>query len=214
MPKLPFIFALLLFFSACSTEKSTSNTEETVAKDTTETKPQAAPEDNFQTAFSTYFEALQNSDTAAFNQFIHPKYGLWVIEQPGAVPKMTQVHDIRNFGREYQGKSFFTIALEIKQCNLVEEPFPSFDCADLNYDAGKTGYSKDGCFVWDAEKFKTSGYWNYASLSEAKIQQIIETLPLVQKTVLHTNTSFEFHFGKVDDQWYLLFAKIMYPCSA
>ena len=39
-------------------------------------------------------------------------------------------------------------------------------------------------------------------------------LPLVRRSVLHTNTSFEFHFGFVDQQWRLLFAKLIYPCSA
>ena len=205
----------MMLFCACSSEQSTSTTETNTAAlpaDSLDTTPPAAAD--FKAAFANFFEALQNTDTAALNRFIHPKHGLWIIEQPGAVPKMTQVYEIQNFGREYQNRSFFTIAEEMQQCNLTEEAFPSFDCADMNYDAGKTGYSKDGCFVWDAEKFKTSGYWNYASLSENQIQSIKDTLPFVQKTVLHTNTSFEFHFGNIEGQWYLLFAKIMYPCSA
>ncbi|WP_299819795.1 hypothetical protein [uncultured Pontibacter sp.] len=215
MQKLSRLLMALLLLSACSTDRSASNTAETdpAASDTT-AKPSASATTDFDAAFARFFEALHNSDTAAINQFIHPTYGLWIIEQPGAVPKMTQVYDISKFGREYQSKSFFTIAPEVQHCKLTKEAFPAFDCAEMNYDAGKTGFSKDGCFVWEPDKFKSSGYWNYANLSESQLQRIKETLPHIQRSVLHTKTAFEFHFGYVDAQWHLLFTKIIYPCSA
>jgi hypothetical protein len=169
---------------------------------------------SFDVAFAQFWSALQAKDTVRLNQFISPAQGLWLIEQPGALPKMTQVTDIRSFGREYQNRSFFTIAEEVKECDLSEEPFPTFDCADMNYDMGQSGYSKEGCFVWQPDKFQKSGYWDYASLSDPEIEKIKATLPLVQKSVLHTATSFEFHFGYVNQQWRLLFAKLIYPCSA
>lgn len=130
------------------------------------------------------------------------------------MPRMTRVTDIRDFKREFQNRTFFTIREEVKTCDLREETWPSFDCADLNYDVGQSGYSKDGCFVSDPAKFQQSGYWDYASLPDAEIKQIKATLPLLQKSVLHTTTSFEFHFGSVDGQWRLLFAKLISPCSA
>jgi hypothetical protein len=169
---------------------------------------------NFKVAFDKLFYALQQADTTLFNQFIHPEHGLWVIEQPGALPKMTHITKIQKFKREYQDRSFFTIAQDVQKCDLTEGPFPKFDCGDMNYDLGKTGYSKDGCFVGKADKFKSSGYWNYASLPDNKIQQIKNTLPLVNRSVLHTQSSYEFHFGYTNKQWHLLFAKIIYPCSA
>ena len=207
------LFLLLLF--SCNTERPTSTTEQTSqhpAPDSALAIPQTSATTDFHAAFARFFEELHNADTAGLNQFIHPKYGLWIIEQPGAVPKMTQVFEIQKFGREYKNRSFFTIASEVQQCKLTEEAFPSFDCADMEGD--KTGYSKDGCFVWDAEKFKKSGYWDYAGLSAEQLQRIQETLPLVQRSVLHTRSSFEFHFGYLEGQWHLLFAKIIHPCSA
>lgn len=167
---------------------------------------------DFEIAFNRFFAALQTADTAVLNQFIHSELGVWIIEQPGAVPKMTRVTDLRLFKREYQNRSFFTVSQEVKACDLVEEPFPDFDCAAM--DEGHTGYTKDGCFAWNPDKFLTSGYWNYASLTETQIDQVKATLPLVQKSVLHTRTSFEFHFGYVNRQWRLLFSKLIYPCSA
>ncbi|MBB6612794.1 hypothetical protein H7F15_17260 [Pontibacter sp. Tf4] len=169
---------------------------------------------NFTTAFNRFFSALQTSDTVTINTFIHPEKGLWVIEQPGAVPKMTHVTDIRNFKRKYQDRSFLTIKDEVKDCDLKEEAWPTFSCADVDYEKKTSGYSKDGCFVAGPGKFQKSGYWNYASLPESEIQTIKATLPFVQKSVLHTATSFEFHFGFIDGHWRLLFTKLIYPCSA
>ena len=166
----------------------------------------------FETAFQQFFTALQSEDIAMLNHFIHPELGTWIIEQPGAVPNMTRVTDISSFKRHYQEKPFMSIAQEVVACELQEEPFPSFDCAEM--DGKNSGYSKDGCFVWKPEEFRTSGYWNYAGLTETEIDQIKATLPLVDKSVLHTGTSYEFHFGYVNNQWRLLFAKLIRPCSA
>jgi hypothetical protein len=178
-------------------------------------KKSLAPETDtvsFEIAFNRFFEALQAADTAQLNQYIHPEYGIWIIEQPGAMPKMTRITDIRLFKREYQNRSFFTVAREVTACELLKEPFPEFDCADL--DEKHTGYMKDGCFEWEPGKFIKSGYWNYASLSGKQIDQVKSMLPLVQRSVLHTQTSFEFHFGYVGKHWRLLFTKLIYPCSA
>ncbi|PVY38079.1 hypothetical protein C8E01_11949 [Pontibacter virosus] len=169
---------------------------------------------SFEQAFALFMTAIQAADTTTLNQFIHPDQGLWMIEQPGAMPKMTRVTDIREFKREFEGRSFFTIRDEVKTCDPLDEAWPSFDCADMNYDQGQSGYSKDGCFVSAPAKFQKSGYWDYASLTDTDIKQVKAALPLLQKSVLHTATSFEFHFGPVDGQWRLLFAKLIYPCSA
>lgn len=184
--------------------------EEHIRRNNTITQDSA----NFKLAFEHFLQALHSTDTVALNLYIHPDYGLWVIEQPGAVPKMTHVTDFRNFKREYQDRSFFTVREEVKTCDLQEEAWPTFDCADMNYDLGKSGYSKEGCFVAGPTKFQKSGYWDYASLSDAELKQVKAALPLLQKSVLHTATSFEFHFGYLNGHWRLLFTKLIYPCSA
>ena len=223
MKNLLILFSLLFLLNACTSETSNSGTpvdagadkvEGISGNEQTQVKIGSPDSTDFKTAFNNFFQALQTADTATINQFIHPKYGLWFIEQPGAVPKMTYVTDITEFKREYQDRSFFTVAEEMKACDLQEESFPTFDCADMDYEAGESGYSKEGCFVWKPDKFQKSGYWNYASLPMKEIKRIQTTLPRVQKSVLHTNTSFEFHFGYIEGHWRLLFAKLIYPCSA
>ncbi len=197
-----------------TTEQHTDSLANTPDTTTIKTENIATDSTNFTAAFNHFLAAVQASDAETINDFIHPDYGLWIIEQPGAVPKMSLVENINNFKREFQGRSFFTIKDEVKTCNLQQETWPTFDCADMNYDAGQSGYSKDGCFVSGPEKFQKSGYWNYADLPLAQVKRIQTTLPRVQKSVLHTATSFEFHFGYIDNRWNLLFAKLIYPCSA
>ena len=221
MPMPRHLFHLLLLgcilSSACTSREQETSSSDASGIDSLEAlqeEPARKDTADFGEAFEQFFAALQAADTAALNQFVHPELGVWLIEQPGALPKMTHVTDISAFKREYQDRSFFTVAEDVKECDLSEEPFPTFDCADMNYEAGATGYSKDGCFVWQPDKFQKSGYWDYASLTPSQIGQIKAVLPLVRRSVLHTNTSFEFHFGYIDQQWRLLFAKLIYPCSA
>ncbi|WP_242927909.1 hypothetical protein [Pontibacter vulgaris] len=223
MQKLWWCSVLWLTITSCNTDtKITDKTQPDKSTDSLEAvqeeplRQKSATPDTlaFVISFKQFFTALQAADTATINQFIHPKYGLWVIEQPGALPKMTHVTSITDFKREYQDRSFFTVREEVKACDLKEEVWPTFDCADMDYDKKTSGFSKDGCFVSGPGKFPKTGYWDYASLSEAEIESIKSTLPLVQKSVLHTATSFEFHFGYIDGHWRLLFTKLIYPCSA
>lgn len=222
MDRIKWILTGWLLLSSCSSEdRMPVNEAEQEGVDSVEAVQEEPMRENydsdtiaFEEAFSLFFAALQTSDTTTLNRFIAPSHGLWVIEQPGAMPKMTRVTDIRHFRREFEGRSFFTVRNEVKDCYLEEAEWPTFDCADMDYDKGRSGYSKDGCFVWHPGKFTNSGYWNYASLSESEIQTIKESLPFVQRSVLHTATSFEFHFGFIDGHWRLLFSKLIYPCSA
>ena len=216
----------LLGFASCGSEEQNHATQEAAEAKEPESLEEVQEEHqrragipgqdtmHFGTAFALFLKALHTSDTTTLNEFIHPDYGVWIIEQPGAVPKMTFVTDIRKFKREFQGRSFFTLGKEVKECNLLAEPWPTFDCADMNYEKGHSGYSKDGCFVWQPDKFRQSGYWDYASLSDLDKKRVKASLPYLQKSVLHTPTSFEFHFGYLEGHWRLLFAKLIYPCSA
>ncbi|MER2996571.1 hypothetical protein [Pontibacter populi] len=224
MQKLLWLGVTLLLAGSCTSEDSKTENK-TIAEGTdsleaVQEEPQRQDTKStidtiaFEIAFEQFFTALQTSDTATINQFIDPEHGLWIIEQPGALPKMTRVKDISTFKREYQDRSFLTIREEVKTCDLKAETWPTFDCADMDYDKKTSGYSKDGCFVASPGKFQKSGYWDYASLSESEIQTIKATLPFLRKSVLHTATSFEFHFGYIDNHWRLLFTKLIYPCSA
>lgn len=182
--------------------------DEIDGRDTIKAKPQS----EFITVFGQFQSAVYNEDADAFNHFIDPERGVYIIENPGALPRMTLVKDIRNFKREFQGKSFFTIKDRLQTCQPKEEPLPSFNCEGQT--AGSTGYSKEGCFVADAEVFRKTEIHKYASLPENELKNIDKTLPLVQKTVLQTSSSYQFHFGQINGKWKILFIDLRIPCSA
>lgn len=166
----------------------------------------------FQKAFQEFQSAVYNEDPEGVNKFIDPQLGVYIIENPGAMPRMTLVKDIRNFQREFQQRPFFTIKDQFKSCQLKEEDLPTFNC-DGTTDAN-TGYSKEGCFAADAAEFRKTEIYKYASLPEQEVKNIKATLPLVQKTVVQTSSSYRFHFGYLNNSWKVLFIDLRIPCSA
>ncbi len=169
---------------------------------------------SFEQAFGRFFGALQAGDTAALNQFVDAEQGLWLIEQPGAVPAYSHFRTIQQVQRKYQQQPFISINQQVKECQLQQrDVFPEFDCADM--DQGATGFAEDGCFyTFETASFQSTDMWQYADLSEQQAQQVQEMQQQVQATVLHTGSSFRFHFGYRNGQWHLLFADLRVPCSA
>jgi hypothetical protein len=182
--------------------------DEIDGRDTVKTKTPS----EFATFFTQFQTAVYNEDADAFNHFIDSERGVYIIENPGALPKMTLVKDIRSFKRAFQQQSFFTIKTGLQSCKLKEETLPTFNCEGQT--GNNSGYSKEGCFVADADAFRKTDMHRYANLPENELKSIDATLPLVQKTVLQTATSYKFHFGKINGKWKVLFIDLRIPCSA
>ncbi|GHA74498.1 hypothetical protein [Pontibacter akesuensis] len=176
--------------------------------------PAVADTANFQEAFNQFFSALQAGDTAALNSFVAEKAGVWLIEQPGAVPAYTHFSSIQAVKRSYRQLPFTSINQQVQQCQLQQrQTLPSFDCA--NMDQGSTGFAEDGCFYTTAtEDFRNTDMWKYASLTKEQATQVQQLQQQVDVTVLHTASSYRFHFGYRNGRWHLLFADLRVPCSA
>lgn len=175
----------------------------------------AADSVTFEEAFNRFFQALQTKDTAALNSFIDAQQGFWLIEQPGAVPSYTHYKNVQNVKRQHPNQAFTSITERVEQCQLQQrETFPSFSCADM--DGGASGYAEDGCFYsTNTSEFQNTDMWQYdASLSEQQARQVQELQQQVDVTVLHTLSSYRFHFGYRNGRWQLLFADLRVPCSA
>ncbi|MDX5420777.1 MAG: hypothetical protein LPK07_02565 [Hymenobacteraceae bacterium] len=222
------LLALLILLASCGSDQPTTETVETDRTLTSEgidsleavqaenqRKDNTPPGDtiSFEAAFSRFMTALQAGDTVSLNQYIHPEYGLWLIEQPGAVPAFSHFRRIQEVKRNYQNRPFSSINTEVRNCDLQQRNnFPEFDCAWM--DQGKSGYAEDGCFYSTSPSFINSDMWKYASLSEQQQQLVQRAQKQVQITVLHTRSSYQFHFNHDGERWRLLFADLRIPCSA
>ncbi len=167
----------------------------------------------FEAAFAQFLVALQARDTAAVNTFIDPQAGFWLIEQPGAVPAYTHYASVEQVKRHYQQLPFWSVAAQLDSCRLQQrDSFPAFDCALM--DNGGSGYAEDGCFYTNGSAFQGNDMWKYASLGPQQEAQVQALQQRVQRSVLHTRSSFRFHFGYDGNRWRLLFADLRVPCSA
>ncbi|RDV13266.1 hypothetical protein DXT99_20540 [Pontibacter diazotrophicus] len=222
---IPLLLLLLSFNSACTPEQQNSDDERTLSSsgidslEAVQEEPQRKEDTpgtdtmSFEVAFEHFFRALQAGDTVGLNQFVSPERGLWLIEQPGAVPAYTHFQNIQAVQRSYQNQPFTSITEQMQECDLQErQEFPEFDCAWM--DRGRSGFAEDGCFFRDATDFHTSDMWQYANLNPEQEEQVQRMQQQVQKTVLHTRTSYRFHFAHDGERWRLLFADLRVPCSA
>ncbi|GAB3529387.1 hypothetical protein GCM10027443_08600 [Pontibacter brevis] len=168
---------------------------------------------SFEVAFEHFFRALQAGDTVGLNQFVSPRLGVWLIEQPGAVPAYSHFRSIQAVQRSYQNQPFTSVREQMQECDLQErQEFPKFDCAWM--DRGRTGFAEDGCFFRNTTDFKNTDMWRYANLTPQQEEQVQQMQQQVQKTVLHTHSSFRFYFAHDGERWRLLFADLRMPCSA
>ncbi|MBF9253458.1 hypothetical protein I2I11_09160 [Pontibacter sp. 172403-2] len=195
--------------SAEGTDSGKAAQDERLIKEAKSTTDSVA----FEAAFERFFAALQAQDTAALNAFIDPKQGFWLIEQPGAVPAYTHYSQVQEVKRSYQELPFVSIAAQMQACNLQQrEHFPEFDCAMT--DNGGSGYAEDGCFYTNGSAFRQNNMWQYAGLSKQQEKQVQDLQRQVKQSVLHTYTSYRFHFGYDGQHWRLYFADLRVPCSA
>ncbi|GAA4312597.1 hypothetical protein GCM10023183_31730 [Nibribacter koreensis] len=163
----------------------------------------------FKVMFQAFNQSIQNGDAQAFNQYLDPVHGLYIIDTPGAMPQFTKVTDIRQYKRFYQNLPFFTIKEYFKRCDLQEiAALPKVTCE------GEEPYTQKGCFVADADAFRKNTAYQYTELPDAEKKTIAQIQLLVDKTVLHTASGFKFHFAQINGQWRVLFIDLMIPCSA
>jgi len=130
------------------------------------------------------------------------------------VPAYTHYSVVQHVKRQYRQQPFTSIAEQMQQCRLRQrQTFPVFDCADMHQ--GASGFAEDGCFYsTQTAAFQNSDMWQYANLNKQEQQQVQLLQQQVAATVLHTASSYRFHFGYRKGQWVLLFADLRVPCSA
>lgn len=167
---------------------------------------------DFKEAFSNFHLAILNQDSVALQKFIDPVRGVYIIEVPGAVPHFTKLNYISGFKRSYLNRPFFSIREDLKETSVLEEGLPKHSCDKIS--KTRSGYEKEGLFVGSPQGFIKSTMWKNTDLNKTSKQNIEKVVPFLSRTVIHTASSFKFHFGQVNGQWKIFFIDLSVPCSA
>ncbi|QNH63084.1 hypothetical protein [Hymenobacter sediminicola] len=161
--------------------------------------------------------ALRSHDAEVLNQLMDPEFGLWILEQPGALPLVTRVADVETFRRAYQGLPLFSLDSQLMACAelLVLKQLPEADCARQTKQ--NAGFARQGCFTGPATAFRALDFWASATVKGGTASQGKAAQGRTVHTVLQTRTGFRFHFAKsagAGGRWRLIFIDLRTPCSA
>ena len=161
--------------------------------------------------------ALRGHDAEVLNQLIDPEFGLWILEQPGAVPLVTRVADVGAFHRSYQNLPLFSLEKQLMTCPQLQNlaRLPEADCALQTRQ--NAGFARQGCFAGPATVFRALNFWGSATVQGGTAAQGQAAQGRTVRTVLQTRTGFRFHFAKsagVGGRWRLIFMDLRVPCSA
>lgn len=165
-------------------------------------------------AFLRWTDALRAADTAAVNAFISPRHGLWVLEQPGALPLLTRVTDTRQLRRSHQSSSLFSLSSELMPC-LRPEPVDTLPTATCDGAPGnEAGFRRTGCLLGPARPAALKPFWDHATLRGGTAGQGRAALAGSRYAVLQTATGYRFFWAREAGQWRLVLLDLRVPCSA
>ncbi|MBF9239308.1 hypothetical protein I2I05_18090 [Hymenobacter sp. BT683] len=161
--------------------------------------------------------ALRGHDAAVLNQLLDPEFGLWILEQPGAVPLVTRVAEVEAFRRSYQNLPLFSLDKQLMTCPQLQNVarLLEADCALQTKD--NAGFARQGCFAGPATAFRALDLWGSATVKGGTAAQGQAAQGRTVRSVLQTRTGFRFHFAKsagVGGRWRLIFLDLRVPCSA
>lgn len=161
--------------------------------------------------------ALRGHDAAVLNQLIDPEFGLWVLEQPGAVPLVTRVAGVEAYRRAHQNLPLFSLDKQLMACPQlrVVPQLPEADCG-LQTEQN-AGFAESGCFAGPATAFRGMELWASATVKGGTAAQGQAAQGRAVRTVLQTRTGFRFHFAKsagAGGRWRLIFIDLREPCVA
>jgi len=161
--------------------------------------------------------ALRTRDAAALTQLIDPAVGLWVLEQPGAVPAVTRITNLSSFRRSYQGLPLVSVGAQLMNCPQLRALPALPDAACGLQTEQNAGFALSGCLSGPASSFRQMDLWPYASVKGGTAAQGQAAQRRCTHTVLQTQTGFRFHFAQPatpGGRWHLIFIDLRTPCIA
>lgn len=206
MIRVLFIAIVLLSLGACnnpSDEQTATQAQDTIATDANELIKEAIAEEtdtvlttaeNQAISEKTFRQATsrmaQNNHNFSFT--ISDNYGVYVITQPGALPKVEHVYQL--------DLQQFSTAISLEQ-------LPQFSCDHQAYD-------KEGCFGEAVNPLHESQLWNYTNMNEKEKQAVIAQAETIKYTIVDTQHKTTYYFSEIEGEWYLTFVDFRVPCTA
>ena len=161
--------------------------------------------------------ALRGHDAQVLNQLIEPEFGLWILEQPGAVPVVTRVADVQAFRRAGLALSLFSLDKQL-MAGAKLQPAAQLPEADCGLQTKQNaGFAHQGCFSGPATAFRSLDFWPHATVQGGTAAQGKAAQGRTVRTVLQTRTGFRFHFAKsagAGGRWKLIFIDLREPCMS
>jgi hypothetical protein len=204
---------LIVSFYSCNFFENTpavSHSKDTVQLSQSNKDKETHSYEDFQSIYREFFTALKEKDELTLNRFIHPDYGLYIIESNGAMP---QVKYIKHLG-EYRfpdGTPFFIrIDTMVFGMEIIKvERLPAVNC-DLPPDF----YERQGMFTTDTNMLRNLELWKYIHFeNENQLKKFKSLILTINKTVLNTS-NYIFYFSYLQNRWYLTFLDVRRPCEA
>ncbi|MDQ3193064.1 MAG: hypothetical protein M3Q58_15880 [Bacteroidota bacterium] len=196
-----FLFIISLFFFISCKNKPVSEIR------TVETVNENSPRD-FNFIYEDFFKAVIKGDHQKFNKYIHPEYGLYIIESPGALPSVVNIKDIASFTPHYNSKSFFAFDRSNIATDVNHEPLPVIDCDNF-----PDFWTKKGVFVQETNTLIKGDFWKFLDISEKEKEAVKNLVQTIDVTVVNTN-NYSWHFSMINLKWYITFIDMRVPCSA
>ncbi|SFP89053.1 hypothetical protein [Hymenobacter arizonensis] len=233
LPSCLFAAALALLLAACNTKNPNGMPGETAAPASVQALPATAPKPDSAAArtenavmptdtsvagaWLLLEGALRGHDAQVLNQLIDPEFGLWILEQPGALPLVTRVVEAGAFRRADQNRLLFSLDKQLMTCPQLQvlKQLPAADCALQTKQ--NAGFAQQGCFSGPATAFRALDFWPSATVKGATAAQGKAAQGRTVRSVLQTRTGFRFHFAKsagAGGRWRLIFMDLRQPCSA
>ena len=152
--------------------------------------------------------ALASGDPTGFNKLVHPEFGCYLIESPGAVPVIMRITDIDMVIKRGANQPVIDFSNVFRSHALKNESLPTVDC-----DSPNGFYSKTGVFVQDINTLAEQKIWEHIDMKETDQEPISKLADTVNKTIINT-VGFTVYFSQIGDEWYVTFLDIRVPCTA
>ncbi|HBS87654.1 MAG: hypothetical protein A2W91_15430 [Bacteroidetes bacterium GWF2_38_335] len=212
----PIVTLVAMFILSC--ESKTGDNDKKDETDTVKTKKDTLVSEQNPQSKAIEYELIANDfikvfnekNTADLNKFLHPAYGVFILNNPGA---FVAVSHYESFGKAFADD--WGPALKERKINgtINTGDLPNFDCETNSWDA-------EGLIITENPPVKLLDFFKAGVEYEViqkdeKLQKLIQDVePQIVFSLYDTKSTIGLFFAKIDDKWYLIYIDRVDPCSA